>query len=684
MLWSILRAALFVLVATGAAAQAPNQFDNNADSIAVIIGNRDYKQTVPVDFAHNDADAIREYLLKSLGFREQNIFVLKNATLNELNQVFGTERNPQSGRLWRSVAEGRSNVFVYYSGHGVPDLATRQPFLLPQDGNPNQSESGYLLDTLYRNLDLVKQKIGGSRHVIVMIDACFTGETGRKGETLLAVSAPGFEPARPKAANHIVKLVATSGASPANWDETSKLGLFTSRFLMGVAGLARKSAPGGGDGGALQWSELQTYLKDEVALAARRDTGREQIPEIDAAPISLKINAPVSAIMRPVAIARDEANWRDAQTAGTREALERYVGQCRDICSYRPRAMSLLLQRKEDAETVRDEQNWQRLSALGKYQDYLDGCGAVCSYRTLAESYLGKIDPDRDPKVKRCDELAAGPDDPDKPAKVKGRPMQRLNGDEAIEACLAASRAHPSLRRLSYQLGRGYDKADRYRQAAEAYKRAMDAGSVSAMNNLAGLYENGQGVKLSHEQALSLYRRSAEAGNVIAMSNVARMLQYGRGAPKNEAEALRWYQKAAEAGDSYSITKLVPYYMQGGPGIPRDPRKAFDLFKFAADKGDPLAIVSMATLIDNGLGAHFPGVSSADLIMRALKQGEPGSAAVAATDGKNLKLKPETIRAVQYALQKGQYYNGAADGRLNPMFVRSLDLYAKSSAQDQE
>ena len=77
----------------------------------------------------------------------------------------------QGGRLWRNVVEGRSNVFVYYSGHGVPDLVSRQPFLLPHDGDPNFAESGYPLETLYRNLELVKQKIGATRQVVVMVDA---------------------------------------------------------------------------------------------------------------------------------------------------------------------------------------------------------------------------------------------------------------------------------------------------------------------------------------------------------------------------------------------------------------------------------------------------------------------------------------------------------------------------------
>ena len=115
-----------------------------------------------------------------------------------------------------------------------------------------------------------------------------------------------------------------------------------------------------------------------------------------------------------------------------------------------------------------------------------------------------------------------------------------------------------------------------------------------------------------------------------------------------------------------------------GPGIPKDPQKGFDLFRRAADRNDPVAMVTMATLIDNGFGRFFPGASSTDMLLRALKQGEHGASAVAATDMGAQKLKPDTIRALQRAVQAKQYYTGALDGRFNPVFVKALDTYAKA------
>ncbi|ACK85558.1 hypothetical protein [Methylorubrum extorquens] len=97
--------------------------------------------------------------------------------------------------------------------------------------------------------------------------------------------------------------------------------------------------------------------------------------------------------------------------------------------------------------------------------------------------------------MKSCDELAAGTDDPDRPKSVKGVKLGRIEASAAIEACRAAASAYTSLRRLDYQLGRAYDRAERAKEAFAAYDRSAKAGSFAAMNNLATLYEYGQGMK---------------------------------------------------------------------------------------------------------------------------------------------------------------------------------------------
>jgi tetratricopeptide (TPR) repeat protein len=669
---NVVIAAMPALVASPVAAQEAAVLSDNAASIAVIIGNRDYRQTVPVDYAHNDAEAMREYLVGTLGYREENVFMLLDGTLSEITQMFGSEAQPQSGRLWRSVTPDASNVFVYYSGHGVPDLTTGDPFLLPSDGDPNSVVSGYRLDTLYRNLELVRHKIGPDREVVVMIDACFTGESGR-GDPLLAVSAPGFTPALPDTGEGVVRLVATSGSSPANWDDEAKLGLFTSRFLMGAGGLADAE-------GTVEWAALSSYLVDAVAKSALRETGRTQVPEIDSAAFALPGGDPVQAVSGIVAKERDLLAWEAARN--DRPAIERYIAEC-ETCAYREEAIAELaaLGRGEAADA--DRARWQELSATKDYQAYLDECGEVCSYRDVALSYLQADDPSRDTRVMRCDALAAGPKDPDRPESVEGVAWTQLDGFAAVEACETAVRAYPQERRLHFQLGRALDRLGRFGEALQSYQAGADLGSMAALNGAATLHENGEGVPSSPETAFGLYLKAAEGGDTIAMTNVARMLEYGRGTQTDISAAVSWYQRAADAGDGFAITKLAPYYIEGANGIPKDVDRGIALFQRGIALAEPMAMVTAAVMIDNGFAKYFPDHTSVGLLLDTLAQGETGAQTVVATTAGDLPLSPETIRDLQQELIDRQYFTGKPDGTLNPLFVQAMTTYAKSAASQQ-
>jgi len=103
-----------------AVVQVPNAA-RNPDAVAVIIGNRNYGGSIPaVDFAFNDADAIKKFITERLGYDPENIIDLRDATRAKIEATFGNERTHQ-GKLWSYLdAKGGSDVVIYYSGHGVP------------------------------------------------------------------------------------------------------------------------------------------------------------------------------------------------------------------------------------------------------------------------------------------------------------------------------------------------------------------------------------------------------------------------------------------------------------------------------------------------------------------------------------------------------------------------------------
>ena len=204
----------------------------NPDGVAVIIGNQDYLGGLPkVEFARNDAAAMKTFVVERLGFRIGNIIDLSDATQAEMEAAFGNERTHQ-GKLWRWLRPGKSDVVVFYSGHGVPGRDGQRGYLLPVNADPDAPEiNGYPIDLLLANLAKLE-----ARSVTVYLDACFSGESA--GGTLSKTKGLNVSPRLPQATSGITVLTAASGSQVAFWDTESKHGLFTRYLLDALYGAA--------------------------------------------------------------------------------------------------------------------------------------------------------------------------------------------------------------------------------------------------------------------------------------------------------------------------------------------------------------------------------------------------------------------------------------------------------------
>lgn len=252
--------------------------DDHADDVAVIIGNKDYlanNHKVPdVAYALNDAEQMRRFVIDTLGYREGNVILVKNATQASLVSLFGNERTPR-GKLYGWLKPERSRIFVYYSGHGAPSLADGQGYLLPVDGDPNTIElNGYALELLYRNLGQLP-----ARQVTVVLDACFSGSS-QAGMVVSSASPAMLKVVDTKAVLPSATVITAAAVSEvASWDEDAQLGLFTRQFLEAAGGKADQEGSGNGDG-EVTVAELRSYLAEQVPYLARRLYLREQHPQV--------------------------------------------------------------------------------------------------------------------------------------------------------------------------------------------------------------------------------------------------------------------------------------------------------------------------------------------------------------------------------------------------------------------
>lgn len=229
------------------------------NSFAIVIGIEKYRQKLPnADHAVNDAKTMTEYLTKVMGYPEGNVVTLTNehATKSDFEKYF-------EKWLFNHV-EKDSSVFIYFSGHGAPNVKTGDAYLVPYDGDPAFIEqTGYPLKRLYESLNKLPAK-----EVIVALDSCFSGAGGK------SVIAQG---ARPLVMNleqdipvsgNMVVMSASSGDQISSTYEEKGHGLFTYFLLKGMKD------------GLTEVGELFDYLKPNVGSAARKVFNNEQTPQL--------------------------------------------------------------------------------------------------------------------------------------------------------------------------------------------------------------------------------------------------------------------------------------------------------------------------------------------------------------------------------------------------------------------
>jgi hypothetical protein len=248
------------------------------DAIAAIVGMAAYKQAPRAEYAAADARAMKEYLTAAFGYQEGNIIFLQDPTKGQLEEVFGSAGNPR-GKLYNWVKPGKSDVFVYYAGHGAPSVSDKKGYLVPVDASPDYvSASGYPLDLLYANLAKIPAK-----SIAVVLDACFSGlaaDTGGRSTMLLKDASPlVVAPVSENVPSKLSVFAAATGSQLASWYPDKGHSLFTYWFLSGLKGEADADKDG-----SITLGEMKAYLSENVTYTARRLYGRDQTPEVKGRP----------------------------------------------------------------------------------------------------------------------------------------------------------------------------------------------------------------------------------------------------------------------------------------------------------------------------------------------------------------------------------------------------------------
>jgi hypothetical protein len=233
---------------------------------ALIIGNEDYKSYQPdlnsevnVLFAENDARTFKEYAVKTLGVKEENITLLINATAARMNQAIAKMN------LIAKNSNGKAELIFYYAGHGLPEENSKEPYLIPVDvSGANFTEGGIKLSTVYEKLTQYP-----SLKVTVFIDACFTG--GARNQEMLSARGIKMKPKEISLTGNIVVFSASSGEQSSLPYKDKQHGMFTYFLLKKIQDTK----------GEISMKELSDYVRDQVSLQSVNINNKEQTPMVD-------------------------------------------------------------------------------------------------------------------------------------------------------------------------------------------------------------------------------------------------------------------------------------------------------------------------------------------------------------------------------------------------------------------
>ena len=133
----------------------------------------------------------------------------------------------------------------------------------------------------------------------------------------------------------------------------------------------------------------------------------------------------------------------------------------------------------------------------------------------------------------------------------------------------------------SFQDGMEAFHAGNFAEAVRIWTLLANAGNHGAQNNLAVMYENGQGVPQDYRAAEEWYRKAADQGYAPAQLGLGSLYEGGRGMPQAYGTAAVWYQKAADQGLGNAQYALGLLY-EDGHGVVQDNAQAYMWFTLAA------------------------------------------------------------------------------------------------------
>ncbi|MEO9778621.1 MAG: caspase family protein [Sedimentitalea sp.] len=464
------------------------------DRVALVIGNSNYERVGSLENPQNDADDIGAALAR-LGFAVTSTFNLDSRSMNLALRDFSRS------------ARNAEMALIYFAGHGME--IDRRNFLIPVDAILEQSS-----DVTFEAIEMQKflSAVRGAKTLrLVLLDACrdnpFLRQIADAGTRSLGRGLGAIEPASGVLVGYSAKggTVALDG-SGRNSPYAAAL-------------LAHLETPG------LEIGQLFRRVRDTVLT----NTNGQQEPftygSLPAQDLYLAVNKPdgptASEVLQAFLAADTEnsvSDWRDF--------IEKYANA-------------------EDGGQV-VERARQRLAALASAPE---AAPVPSDEQPSSASKLLYS-----PLVRACDQLAADPNDTDRPADAPGIGLEAIDPNSAVTACILAASGHPDNGRSRYQLARALKAAGRIDEAHQQLVLAVDTGYPAALVSLGSSLLDHPGSLEEAQKTVNILDAAIDAGNATAARHLGDFFSRPASTITLKGRSpLEYYSIAAKAGDPLAM-----------------------------------------------------------------------------------------------------------------------------------
>jgi hypothetical protein len=243
------------------------QLASNPNSIALIIGLDDYKTMPNAPWAESDASTFYDYAHNVLGIPTERIRLITGEDSSRVG-------------IWKlltqwlpsQVVKNKSNIYVYFAGHGLASEDGKEVYLMPYDADTSMLEwTALLRNDVINGLDKLK-----ARSVTLFMDTCYSGSA--KGGKQTLVASRGLRIVKKDTLSDLPSnftlFSAAANDETAISHPTQKNGLFSYWMMRGLGGEADSN-----NDDKLTNGELHAFISDKVQKTAI-SKGHNQHPQL--------------------------------------------------------------------------------------------------------------------------------------------------------------------------------------------------------------------------------------------------------------------------------------------------------------------------------------------------------------------------------------------------------------------